>query len=352
MKISISSTFAGAFSILAVASLGTEPASAQSHRATFAYFASIADYQEPAVRAFKNHVEVATGGDVVIDLTTIEALGGNEREVLDQMRLGELQFMTPNAGGLAGAFPSAQVWNLPFLFPGRHVAWKLFQDREYIARVNEQMMRDTNEQLRFLGAGENSVRHLYTTRGPVRVPEDLQTNSIKIRTMQAPMHQQIWTELGAPSVVALPAAERYTGLQTGLIDATEGGLNSAWNAGLLEVAPYVSLTAHMYDVTGYIMSNEFYEELPEEYRRVIEEAAALAIDVQNGQALLEDIKALNTIIDAGLTVVEPNAEERAQWRELAEPVGRAFVSEVADEAFIQDTLDAVARINDGFYVQQ
>ncbi|MBS9402364.1 TRAP transporter substrate-binding protein [Halomonas sp. TRM85114] len=335
---------------LTLASAGS--AVAQTYSATFAYFDSNVDFQLPAAEAFKNYIEVATDGDMEINITTVGGLGGDEREVLDQLRLGELQFMTPNAGGLAGAFPAAQVWNLPFLFAGRHIAWKVFQDREYIGLVNDQIQTDTNGQLRFLGAAENSVRHLYTTRGPIRVPSDLDSEGIKIRTMQAPMHQAVWTELGAPSVVALPAAERYTGLQTGLIDATEGGLNSAWNAGLLEVADYVTLTAHMYDVTSYIVSDNFFESLPEEYQKVVEEASSLAIDVQNAHALVKDNEALNRIIEAGNTVVEPTSEERAAWRELAEPVGREFVAEVADPDFMQATLDTVSRVEETFYQQQ
>ncbi|HUP49722.1 MAG TPA: TRAP transporter substrate-binding protein [Thermoanaerobaculia bacterium] len=328
------------------------PANAQEYQATFAYFASIADYQEPAAQAFKNYIEVATDGNFKISLTTIEALGGDEREVLDQVRLGELQFITPNAGGLAGAFPSAQVWNMPFLFSGRPIAWTLFQDRDYIGVVNEQILEETNGQLRYLGAGENSVRHLYTTRGPIRVPSDMAAHSIKIRTMQAPMHQEVWSELDAAAVVALPAAERYTSLQTGLIDATEGGLNSAWNAGLLEVAPFVSLTGHMYDVTAYIVGNEFFESLPEDYQRVVEEAAMLATTVQNAYALQEDNKALQLIIDAGKQVTEPTLEERAQWREQSAEVSERFIGEVADAEFVRATLDAVSRIQESYYVQQ
>ncbi|MDN3523179.1 TRAP transporter substrate-binding protein [Halomonas ramblicola] len=352
MKKILLKSIVGGTCILGITAASTGTVLAQSYSATFAYFDSNVDFQLPAAEAFKNYIEVATDGDMEINITTVGGLGGDEREVLDQLRLGELQFMTPNAGGLAGAFPAAQVWNLPFLFAGRHIAWKVFQDREYISLVNDQIQADTNGQLRFLGAAENSVRHLYTTRGPIREPSDLDSEGIKIRTMQAPMHQAVWTELGAPSVVALPAAERYTGLQTGLIDATEGGLNSAWNAGLLEVADYVSLTAHMYDVTSYIVSNSFFESLPEQYQRIVEEASSLAIDVQNSHALIEDNKALTRIIEAGKTVVEPNAEERAAWRELAEPVGREFVGEVADPDFMQATLDTVSRVENSFYTQQ
>lgn len=326
----------------------TTGAVAQEYRATFAYFASIADYQEPAAQAFKDYVETATGGDLEISLTTIEALGGSEREVLDQVRLGELQFVTPNAGGLAGAFPSAQVWNLPFLFSGRAIAWEFFQDRAYLELVNQQILKDSGGLLRYLGAAENSVRHLYTSRGPVRVPQDMASNSIKIRTMEAPMHQQVWTALLASSVVALPSAERYTALQTGMIDATEGGLNSAWNAGLLEVSPYVTLTGHMYDVTAYIANAEFMDSLPEDYQVIVEEGVALATTVQNAYSLVEDHKALAKIKEAGITVVEPTADERGAWRELAAPVGEKFIADIADPAFVAATLEAVERVKQGF----
>jgi TRAP-type C4-dicarboxylate transport system substrate-binding protein len=331
--------------------LGAGNAIAQTYDTTFAYSDSNAPFQLPAAEAFKNYIEVATDGDFVVNITTVGGLGGDEREVLDQQRLGELHFNTPTAGALSGAFPSAQVWNLPFLFSGRHVAWSLLQDREYIDTVNQQMLDNTNGQLRFLGAAENSIRHLYTTSGPVRVPPDLDEYDIKIRTMQAPMHQAIWSSLGAPSVVALPATERYSGLQTGLIDATEGGLSSAWNAGLLEVADYVTLTAHMFDATSYTVNNDFFESLPEDYQKIVEEAVALAVYVQNAYALTEENKALAEIIAAGNTVVDPTQEERMAWRELAEPVGREFLQDVVDQEFLQATMDAIANIEEGFYVQ-
>lgn len=340
---------ASCVSLFAMMSAGN--ALAQTYNTTFAYSDSNATFQLPAAEAFKNYIEVATDGDFVVNITTVGGLGGNEREVIDQQRLGELHFNTPTAGALSGAFPSAQVWNLPFLFSGRHIAWSLLQDREYVDLVNQQMIADTNGQLRFLGAAENSIRHLYTTSGPVRVPSDLDGYSIKVRTMQAPMHQAIWTALGAPSVVALPATERYSGLQTGLIDATEGGLTSAWNAGLLEVSEYVTLTAHMFDATSYTVNNAFFESLSEDYQNIVEEAAALAIYVQNAYALTEENKSLAEIIAAGNTVVDPTQEERMAWRELAEPVGEEFLQDVVDQEFLQATMDKIAKIENDFYVQ-
>lgn len=337
--------------VLVFALSGASNAMAQTYDATFAYSDSNASFQLPAAEAFKNYIEVATDGDFVVNITTVGGLGGDEREVLDQQRLGALQFNTPTAGALAGAFPSAQVWNLPFLFSGRHVAWSLLQDREYIDLVNQKMLANTNDQLRFLGAAENSIRNLYTTSGPVRVPSDLDEYDIKIRTMQAPMHQEIWSSLGAPSVVALAATERYSGLQTGLIDATEGGLASAWNAGLLEVADYVTLTSHMFDATSYTVNNEFFESLPEDYQNIVEEAVALAVDVQNAYALTEENKALAEIIAAGNTVVDPTPEEQMAWRELAEPVGNQFLQDVVDQELLQATMDAIADIENSFYVQ-
>ena len=74
----------------------------------------------------------------------------------------------------------------------------------------------------------------------------------------------------------------------------------------------------------------------------------MAVDVQNAYALTAENKALAEIIAAGNTVVEPTQDERMAWRELAEPVGREFLEDVVDQEFLQATMDAIAKTEEGF----
>jgi TRAP-type C4-dicarboxylate transport system substrate-binding protein len=338
----------------ALVALAATPAAGDTptYEASIAYGAAVADDQVPAMEAFKHYVEVATDGDMVITITTMEALGGDDREVVDQTRLGELEFNASVTGGaFAGVFPSVSVWNWPFMFPGRHVSWSLFQDPEYRRVVDQLVYEQSGGTLRWLGAAENSIRNLYSTHGPIRTPSDLAEFGTKIRTMQIPMHQEVWAQMGAGAVVALPTPERYTAKQTGMIDATEGGLMSAWNAGLLEVSDYVTLTGHMYDFHSYVVNADFFDSLPADYQQAVTGAAIIATRIQDAYAYGADAEALQLILDDGNTVYEPTAAEVEQWRAAAEPVARRFIEETANTEFIDATLAAVDRIAEAYRVQ-
>jgi hypothetical protein len=71
--------------------------------------------------------------------------------------------------------------NLPFLFAHRYIGWQLFADPKYLAYVQAHWLNASDGTIRILGAAENSIRNLYTTRGPVKTPADLGTYDIKMR---------------------------------------------------------------------------------------------------------------------------------------------------------------------------
>ncbi len=316
-------------------------ATGQTYEATFAHAHQF--YAVAGAEAFKAHVEAATGGDVRINLIRHGALGVDDRAITDQVRLGELEFNVPGAGGIAGVFPQGQVYSWPFLFTNRNVFWMLPNDPEHFEYVRDEMLESSGGTIRLLGLSENSVRHLYTTRGPIRVPEDLGAHAIKMRTQPVPMHQRVFEALGSASIVAVSAPERYTALQTGLIDGLEGGLASAWDAGLLEVADYVSLTGHMYEYLWWLANEEFYQSLPVEYQEAVDEAALIAITVTNAASFQDSEAALAKMAEAGKEIYVPTAAELADWQAIAEPVGREFIEEEVPQEFVERTLEAIER---------
>jgi TRAP-type C4-dicarboxylate transport system substrate-binding protein len=316
-------------------------ASAQTFEATFAHAHQF--YAVAGAEAFKAHVEAATGGDVQINLIRHGALGVDDRAITDQLRLGELEFNVPGAGGVAGVFPQAQVYSWPFLFTNRNVFWMLPNDPDHFEYVRDEMLESSGGTIRLLGLSENSVRHLYTTRGPIQVPEDLATHAIKMRTQPVPMHQRVFEALGSASIVAVSAPERYTALQTGLIDGLEGGLASAWDAGLMEVADYVSLTGHMYEYLWWMVNDDFYQSLPVEYQEAIDEAALIGVTVTNAASFQDSEEALAKMAEAGKTIYVPTAAELAEWQAVAEPVGREFIEQEVSQEFIDQTLEAIER---------
>ena len=327
--------------VIGAVTLGAGMATAQTYTATFGH--PHQNYGAMAAEAFKAHVESATGGDLQINLVRHGALSGNDREITDQLRLGELEFNLPGAGGVAGIFPEAQTHSWPFLFTDRVVFWELPKDPEYFQITRDAMLEATGGTVRLLTLMENSVRHLYTTKGPIRTPDDMRTHGIKMRTQAVPMHQEVFTALGAAQIVAVGAPERYTALQSGLIDGIEGGLASAWDAGLMEVATHVSLTGHMYEYLWLMVNNDFYQGLPAQHQQAVDEAAGIAATVSNALAFMDSDAAIQKMADAGNTIYQPTAAELGEWQAVAEPVGRDFIEREVPQSYIDATLAAIER---------
>ncbi len=299
-------------------------------------------YNLAGAETFKNFVEVESGGDISVVLIPWETLG-TDREVVDQIRLGEAHVHSATTGGLAGVTEDIQWYNMPFLFENRYVAWLIMLDPEHVNFVRERMLEGSGGTLRLLGAAENSIRMLYTKRGPIRVPEDLTEYAIKMRTPEIPLYVELFEALGSVSVLTVPSAERYTALQTGLIDGTEGGLSSAWGAGLLEVTDYVTLTGHMFDYHYYIINNDIYQEMPPDYQEIIDMGGALAVWVQNVETMRDGDRALELMAEAGKVIYAPTPAETAQWMEIGQEVGERFLGELVSDEFKEETAAAVAR---------
>gem|GEM_PF-933915 len=303
------------------------------------------DYTNLAGEAFAAYVAAATDGEIQISTVLHDAVGGDQ-EATDQLRLGELEFNLAGGGGLAHAIPDVQVYNWPFLFANRSEFYELMMEEQYVQDITEHFLAETNNEIRFLAAGENSIRHLYITEGPIRVPQDLTDYGISMRTRELPLDQQLFEALGVAEVVALPAPERYSALQTGLIDATEGGLASAWAAGLLEVQEHVTLTGHAYDYFTLVVNNDFYESLTDDQQQAIQEGARVAMWVNNGHAITEEQEVVEMMLAEGVQIYTPTPGELAEWQEIANQVGDDVMPELVSQDFIDLTMDALERVKD------
>lgn len=293
--------------------------------------------------AFRDYLREATDGRFVINTIDYQALG-SVREVADQIRLGEMEMTAVGTVGLAHIWPDLQMVNLPFLFPNRDVFWQLMKDPEYVGYIRDNITAASRQTIRYLGAAENSVRHLYVDE-QIRVPDDLQRYNIKIRVQESPIMQAVWTGLGAGEVVAMSGSERNAAIQAGTLDAIEGSFGGAWRGGNLAVLGNATLTGHVYDYMHYFINAEFYNSLPAEYQQVIDEATIVAIDAHNNAAFQSEQESIVAARDAGVWIHEPTAEETRQWQARAIPAGERFIQGQVSETFIELTYETIERIS-------
>lgn len=298
-----------------------------------------------AAEAFKSLVEGRSGGELSVNLVFHGALG-DDRDVVDQLTLGELEMYVPGIHGLNAIAPNFQLFDAPYLFTNRREFYALMTDPEFVSYVRTHLLEKSNNQIRFMGAAENSLRNLYSKAGPIRLPSDLGTT--KLRVSPGPLNIALWEGLGIGSVVGLSGSERNQALQTGIIDAVEGSLSGAAGAGHLDILNNITMTGHSYSYMGYILNNAFYEGLSPELQSVLDEAIYLSIIIQNGAAITEEQEALKQAQAKGNTVTVLTDEELAQWQALAFPIGQQFIAQELDADFAEAAFAALERIRASF----
>lgn len=324
-----------AFSTAALAAMVALPASAQTSM-TYAHSANPS--ASAAAQAFKTIVEGRSGGELTVDLVLHGALGGDVG-IVDQIRLGEVEYYVPGISSLSNVAPSVQIFSAPYLFSDRREFYELMDDPEVVEYVRGHVLNESNNTIRFMGAAENSVRNLYTKNGPNRLPEDLSTT--KLRVKEAPLNIQLWRALGVGNVVGMSGSERNQALQSGLIDGIEGSLSGAVTSGNMANLDHVTLSEHVYSYMSHLMNNDFYESLSPSLQTVVDDAVYLSIIVQNGMAIVEEHKAMSQLADMGLEVTVLTPEESAQWQAIARPVGEEFIENNVDPEFRETIMEAL-----------
>ena len=102
-----------------------------------------------------------------------------------------------------------------------------------------------------LGYWDNGVRHVSNSKLPITKPEDLK--GLKIRTPADPMTIDIFQTLGA-ATEQIAFGELYVALQQGVVDGQENPLANISSSKLYEVNKFISLTAHKWESTPFLMS--------------------------------------------------------------------------------------------------
>jgi len=305
------------------------------------------EFYQQSVRAFIDHVESNSGGRIKVRTYTFPELG-SDAEVIEMVSVGEIDMGTALAdGAFATMMPSSQVISLPFLISNPAVFAELMRG-PFFYKLQEKFLEESNGTIRPLGFMMSSIRHLYSTKGPIRTPADLKKYGIKLRVMTAPYYVALWGGLGVSSTIGLPAAERYQALQTGIIDACEGSLMSAWQAGLMEVNKYATLTAHTFGYAGYIINEDTFQSLPIDLQNILIDGTRQAVMVDNGYLPLSNVEALENMKNVGIEIIVPTEDELEKWREVAFPIGRQFLEEKIDASLLEQLISEVKRIEAEF----
>lgn len=278
--------------------------------------------------------------DLVRDLSQgrirVEVYGdskmGDAETMLKAVLNGSLDMTATTQGPVAAVVPEFNAVGMPFLFADSASAWRFLD-----GPVGQQLVQKAEAKgLIVLGLWENGIRHFSNSVRPLLKPSDF--SGLKIRIPADPVTADIVEALGARAQ-QIRFAGVYDALRMNVADGQENPLVTMRVSKFYEVQKYLSLTAHKYETTPFLMGKTTWDALSEADRAVIMQAARQATRYQRELVVKEDEASYRWLIARGLRIdrIDPKpfiaATAKIYDKWYASPIGdyvRAVVRAVRE----------------------
>ena len=248
----------------------------------------------------------ATNGEVILRIYP-GGVAGDERDMIRKIRIGQLHAAAVTIEGLTEISRDMSVFYIPMLVDSFE---ELDAIRNPLMPELEQGLADG--EFRLLAWADVGWAYWFT-RKPMYRPAELR----RMRHFSWAgdyASEKLWRK-GGFQPVPLASVDVLISLQTGVIDA-------------FSTTPLVALsfqwftsTPNMLDlkwgpiIGGLIISERIWNKLPIEYHSILER---ISKEMETAaRALVPEInEALNVMVENGLTIHQPSAEDRKTWEEL------------------------------------
>lgn len=233
-------------------------------------------YTLPTTHSVHQHLLTATSaialetdGALELQLFPHESFGSDVR-MLDSVFAGDLHFMVCTGPFLGRKVAAAAAPSVPFAFDDIAAVWRAV-DGELGVHVRESL-REAGVHA-FLHSFDNGFRHLTTSDRAIREPEDVK--GLEMRVVAAPLHQALWSALGAMTV-ACDIVEVHQLLASGGAKAQDNSLPMIEVFGLHEVQTRCALTAHMWEGFWIVANLVHWHSMPMGWQEIVSSAFAHA----------------------------------------------------------------------------
>lgn len=250
---------------------------------------------------FEKIVEQRSDGHIQVGLFPGAQLG-DDLQAVSALQSGTLEMTAPSTSPLVSMFPKFALFDLPFLFPTPEVADKVLD-----GEIGQQMLKDASTNgLVAIGWAENGYRQLTNSQQAVTAPDDL--DGLKVRTMQNPIHLDVWRTLGA-NPTPMSFAELFTALEQGVVDGQENPWITIQSSRFNEVQDYATETNHVYTPFITLVSERFWKQLPADYQQLLREAATQMGEYERHVSRTMNDQIKQELADSGMQITELTPEQ-------------------------------------------
>ncbi len=261
---------------------------------------------------FAEEVDRLSAGHMKIEVYPNSTLGG-DRDLLESCADGDIPFVVQNTAPQVSFMKDLAVFDIPCVFDHVDELREKIDDPPFYDRIGSVY---TDGGYHLLGIADQGMRVMSTNR-KVDTLDDFKGQ--KIRTMENSNHLAFWKALGA-SPTPMSFSEVYIGLQQHTIDAQENPYEVIVSNRLYEQQDYVVETNHLPHLITLIVNDTFYNDLSQEDRQIMDEAAANATAYAREMADQRIEEKKEQIRKSGTQIIELDENTRNEIRQKAQPV--------------------------------
>lgn len=305
----------------------TEPKGKQ----TFAWVIATASPENTVTGIFANtfaqKVEELSQGELRMQVYHNSVLGG-DTELLESVQCGDIPFVVQNTAPEVSYMPELCLFDLPCAFANIEDLHTVLDNHNFMQKINKIYEKSD---FHLLALADQHFR-VMTSNKKVQELSDLK--GIKIRTMENSHHITFWKALGAnPTPMAF--SELYVGLEQHTVDAQENPYEVICSNGFYEVQKYVIETNHLPHLLALVTNQEFYQKMPKESQKIINQAAIIARDEARKQAVLRTSDKVKEIENGGSELVPVSEAFRESMLKVSEPLYQQISKIVNDNELME-----------------
>ncbi|OYU45802.1 MAG: C4-dicarboxylate ABC transporter [Burkholderiales bacterium PBB4] len=260
-----------------------------------------------AAEYFKQKAQELTKGRVRVEVYSNSTLY-KDKEEMEALQIGVVQMLAPSLAKFGPlGIKEFEVFDLPYIFDNYEELHKVTQG------PTGRLLLDKLEAkgIKGLAYWDNGFKSFSANR-PLQDPADFK--GLKMRIQASKVLESQMRALGSvPQVLAF--SDVYQALKTHAVDGTENPISNLYTQKMHEVQRHLTLTEHGYLGYAVITNQKFWNGLPADIRKQLEDALDQSTRYANQIARLENEKSLEAVRKSGKTKVGiPSPTERLAFK--------------------------------------
>jgi TRAP-type transport system periplasmic protein len=263
-------------------------------------------------------------GTMIIDQFPGAQLG-QEPQMLQKIRTGDIDFIITSTANAATVVPEAGVFSIHFVFKGEDHLRKAVTDPKVLAAFRK-MVTDVTQGAHVLTLITLGLRDFYSKKEIHNIAD---IKGLKVRVQATPTEDALFPAYGA-QVVHMPFGDVYTSLQTGVVDVAENGINVYMSNKHYEVAPIMSMSEHEANNNCIWVSDKAWNGFTDEQKGWVQTSADEVNKLEPTYALGLEHDSMGKLEKMGVKFVKD--VDKSGFVKIAEPIQDKIAGELGPNA--------------------